>query len=114
MHFTRQLAISILVVATCCEVYSACAQTAVSLANAEVLVRSSMSPSFVGMANTDAAGHFTIKGVPKGGINVVFRRNNVVIAQGATIFAGGDLTDVQVAPYLLDPTGDHLKSGPGK
>jgi len=114
MKFVQTIALSVLLVSTSLAVRLASGQTALNLANAEVIVRSSRNPSFVGMASTDSAGHFTVKGVPKGGINITVRRNNAVVATGAAIFAGGVLTDALATPLLVDPNRNHLKSGPGK
>jgi len=60
--------------------------------NAEVTVRSSSDPNYIGMTNTDAQGEFVLNGVPPGGISVTVSRNGQVIAQGADVFPGGPFT----------------------
>ncbi|CAD5373577.1 conserved exported hypothetical protein [Rubrivivax sp. A210] len=71
------------------------------IANAEVLVRSSGNPGYLGMTNTDAQGRFTLQGVPAGGIEVQVRRNGVVLARGAAVFTGGDLNQAQLLSIEL-------------
>jgi hypothetical protein len=91
------------------------AQTgAPDLSNAEVIVKSSVNTAFVAMTNTDAKGHFVLNGIPAGGINVLIRRNNQIIAQGAAIFNGGNLSEAQVLNILMPPSSNILKSDPGK
>src|SRR5205814_10064269 len=114
MKFVHAIAVSVLLVRAWFAVRFASGQAALNLANAEVIGRSSSNPSFVGMASTDSAGHFSVKGVPKGRINITVRRNNAVVATGAAIFAGGVLTDALAAPFQVDPNRNHLKAGPGK
>jgi hypothetical protein len=63
-----------------------------AFANAEVTVRSSGDPKFVGMTNTDSQGNFTLTGVPPGGISVSVTRKGQLIGQGAGVFPGGPLT----------------------
>ncbi|MFL6211722.1 MAG: Ig-like domain-containing protein [Pyrinomonadaceae bacterium] len=75
----------------------------VNLANAEVIVTSSSDINYIGMANTDPQGQFTLNGVPAGGINVVIRRYGQIIAQGAGVFAGGDLSEAQVLNIVVAP-----------
>lgn len=84
------------------------------ISNAEVIVKSSANTAFVAMTNTDATGRFSLKNIPAGGINVVIRRKNKIIAQGATIFAGGNLSETQVSNILAAPASNTLKAGPGK
>jgi hypothetical protein len=91
------------------------AQTPVlDLSNAEVIVTSSSNTSYVGMANTDAQGRFSLNGVPAGGINVVIRRNGAIIAQGAGVTAGGNLNEAQELNIMVAPLPNTLKSGPSK
>ena len=85
-----------------------------NLSNAEVIVKSSVNTSYVGMTNTDSRGHFILKGVPTGGINVFVRRNNQIIAQGSAIFKGGSLSEIEVANYIAPPPSNALKSSPAK
>lgn len=85
---------------------------AASLANGEVTVRSSGNVKYVGMTNTDSQGNFVLSGVPPGGIVVEVRRNGKVIAQGADVFPGGDLTTSQVLAIALAPPVTDTKSGP--
>ena len=91
-----------------------CAQKTSSpdLGNAEVFVTSSSNVDFVGMANTDGHGHFMLNGVPAGGINVVVRRNGVVIARGAAVTEGGSLNEAQMLNIRLVPPENTLKSVP--
>jgi hypothetical protein len=76
---------------------------AVDLANAEVIVTSSSDLNYVGMTNTDSQGRFTLNGVPAGGINVSVRRRGQIIAQGACVSAGGELSEAQVLNVDLAP-----------
>ncbi len=85
---------------------------ALDLANAEVIVTSSSNTTYVGMANTDNQGRFVLNGVPAGGINVVIRRNGQVIAQGAGVTAGGNLSEAQVLNITVAPLPNALKSSP--
>jgi hypothetical protein len=73
------------------------------LANAEVIVRSSGNPGWVGMTNTDANGNFLLSGVPAGGINVTVRRRGAVIAQGAGLIQGGSVGAQQILQVGLQP-----------
>ncbi|MBS1859361.1 MAG: Ig-like domain-containing protein [Acidobacteria bacterium] len=79
------------------------------LANAEVIVRSSGNPDWVGMTNTDANGNFLLTGVPAGGINVTVRRRGAVVAQGSGLIQGGSIGAQQIlqvglqAPVIPPP-----------
>ena len=84
------------------------------LSNAEVIVKSSVNTSYAGMTNTDSKGDFLLKDVPTGGINVLIRRNNKIIAQGAMIFKGGNLIGSDIASFLAPPATNALKSKPVK
>ncbi len=68
---------------------AAAALSAAALANAEVRVTSSGNPRYLGMANTNAQGRFTLAGVPPGGINVEIWRDGARVARGAGISSGG-------------------------
>ena len=70
--------------------------TAADIANAEVHISSSGNTRYVGMTNTDGQGRFSLAGVPAGGINVLVRRNGVLIARGAAVFAGGQINQAQL------------------
>lgn len=85
---------------------------AVDLANAEVIITSSSNASYVGMTNTDNQGRFVLNGVPAGGISVVIRRDGQVIAQGAGVTAGGNLSEAQVLNIVVAPLSNTLKSTP--
>lgn len=75
-----------------------------ALAHAEVRVRSSGNPNWVGMVNTDAQGRFTLSGVPAGGIDVEVRRDGRLIARGGAVFGGGQLNQAQLMQIeLLSP-----------
>lgn len=84
---------------------------AADIADAEVLVTSSGNVRYLGMTNTDAQGRFSLSGVPAGGINVLVRRNGVLLARGAGVFAGGNLNQAQlvqielVSPEILPKAG---------
>lgn len=82
------------------------------LSFAEVVVTSSSNITYVGMANTDAQGRFVLNGVPAGGINVVIRRNGVIIGQGAGVTAGGNLSQAQELNVTVERLPDTLKSVP--
>jgi len=84
------------------------------LSFAEVIVTSSSNTAYVGMVNTDAQGHFVLNGVPAGGINVVIRRNGVIIGQGAGVTAGGNLSQAQELNITVERLPDSLKSVPSK
>ena len=72
-----------------------------AFAGAEVIVRSSVNPKFVAMANIDSHGNFVITGVPIGGISVEVRRNGQKIAEGAGVFTGGSFTGAQVLSIVV-------------
>jgi hypothetical protein len=80
---------------------SASATTPASFADAEVMIRSSSQLGWVGMVNTDERGRFEIRGVPAGGIEVTVRRQGLVIARGATVYSGGNLSEAQFAEIQL-------------
>jgi hypothetical protein len=82
------------------------------VANAEVIVHSSVDPKYVGMTNTDAGGNFLLTGVPIGGILVQVRRNGKVIAEGSGVFPNDTLTGNQVLPILLAPPAVSTKVTP--
>lgn len=84
------------------------------LSFAEVIVTSSSNTAYVGMVNTDAQGRFVLNGVPAGGINVVIRRNGVIIGQGAGVTAGGNLSEAQELNIKVERWPDSLKSVPSK
>ncbi|KQV51395.1 hypothetical protein ASE26_16765 [Duganella sp. Root198D2] len=71
-----------------------------SLANAEVRVRSSANARYLGMANTDGQGRFTLSGVPAGGINVEVWRDGMMLGRGTGRSAadGGALQIELVSP----------------
>lgn len=87
---------------------------AADMANAEVIVTSSSNTSYVGMTNTDDQGRFSLNGVPAGGINVVVRRKGQIIAEGAGVFAGGNLGEAQVLHIVVEPPTTHRKPGPNR
>ncbi|AVR97495.1 Ig-like domain-containing protein [Pseudoduganella armeniaca] len=68
----------------------AAAPAPATLAGAEVRVTSSGNPRYRGMANTDAAGGFTLKGVPPGGINVEVWRDGSLLARGTALSGAAD------------------------
>ncbi|WEF33904.1 carboxypeptidase regulatory-like domain-containing protein [Pseudoduganella chitinolytica] len=78
----------------------AAAPSGAPLAGAEVRVTSSGNPRYRGMANTDAAGGFTLKGVPPGGINVEVWRDGSLLARGAALTSAADR---QVPVELVAP-----------
>lgn len=86
----------------------------VDISNAEVIVTSSSNTAYVGMANTDDQGRFVLNGVPAGGVNVVIRRNGVVIAQGAAVTTGGNLNEAQELNITVAPLSNTLKAGATK
>jgi hypothetical protein len=77
--------------------------SALSLANAQVIVHSSGNIAWVGMTNTDANGNFTLSNVPPGAIRVQVLRNGRVVAQGGGVFAGGSLSTAQILSIVLLP-----------
>ncbi len=86
--------------------------TALSLANAQVIVHSSGNVKWIGMTNTNAQGNFTLTGVPAGGVTVQVLRNGSVIAQGGGVSPGGSLTAGQVLTILLQPPSPGSKTAP--
>ena len=88
------------------------AVTASQLANAEVIIRSSVNHRYVGMTNTDAKGNFTLSGVPAGGVSVVVRRDGKIIAEGSGVFAGGSLSGPQVLSIVVAPPAASTKVSP--
>ncbi len=74
---------------------------AVDLSNAEVIVTSSSDNTYTGMTNTDSQGRFSLNGVPAGGISVVVRRKGQIIAQGAGVFEGGNLSEARTLDIVL-------------
>jgi hypothetical protein len=70
------------------------------IAKAEILVRSSVRPKWVGMTNADAQGNFVLTGVPQGGITVQVRKKGKILAQGAGVFSGGGFGAPQVLQIL--------------
>lgn len=72
------------------------ALTAAQLENAEILVRSSVNPNYLGMTNADAQGNFLLTGVPIGGVFVQVRTHGKIIAEGSGTFSGTALTGRQV------------------
>lgn len=93
---------------------SAPKSTTVNLANAEVMVTSSSDTNYIGMTNTDPQGQFTLNGVPAGGINVVVRRHGRIVAQGADVFAGGNLSEAQVLNIVVAPMSKLKKQTAGQ
>ncbi len=83
-----------------------------ALAHAEVTVRSSSNPRYVGMVNTDAQGRFTLAGVPAGGIDVEVRRDGRLIARGGGVFGGGALNQALLMQIELVSPEAPSKSGP--
>jgi hypothetical protein len=75
--------------------------TALTLANAQVIVHSSGNVNWIGETNTDASGNFTLNSVPPGGISVEVYRNGKLIAQGGGVFEGGALSTSQVLSLVL-------------
>jgi hypothetical protein len=86
----------------------------VDLSNAEVIVKSSSALGYVGMTNTDGQGHFSLNGVPAGGINVIVRRKGQIIGQGTGVFAGGNLSEAQILNIVLAPISNVTKTGRGR
>lgn len=85
---------------------------ALDISNAEVIVTSSSNTAYVGMTNTDTQGRFVLNGVPAGGLSVIIRRNGVVIAQGAGVAAGGNLSEAQAINITVTPMIENMKSSP--
>ncbi len=79
------------------------APRAIDLSNAEVIVKSSSDPRYVGMTNSDAQGRFSLNGVPAGGINVTVRRKGQLIGYGSAVFSGGNLNEAQMLNIELGP-----------
>ncbi|TWI69732.1 hypothetical protein IP91_00805 [Pseudoduganella lurida] len=75
----------------------------VTLADAEVRVTSSGNPHYLGMANTDGQGRFTLWGVPPGGINVEVRRNGVMLARGTGVAVAGPAGGATLQVELVSP-----------
>ncbi|SFC63468.1 Ig-like domain-containing protein [Massilia yuzhufengensis] len=76
------------------------------MANAEVRVRSSGNPHYLGMANTDGQGRFSLAGVPAGGVTVEVWRDGQLIGRGAGITRGGssaDLLNIELRAPQLQP-----------
>ncbi len=82
----------------------------IDFSNAEVIVRSSTDPRYVGMTNADAQGRFSLNGVPAGGINVTVRRKGQIIGQGTGVFSGGNLNEAQMLNIELGPVPDLVNS----
>ncbi len=82
------------------------------IANAEVVVHSSVNAKYVGMTNTDAKGNFVLTGVPEGGILVQVRRKGQIIAEGGGVFTGGPLTGTKILQIVLAPPVVSTKTAP--
>ncbi len=83
--------------------------TSQPMANAEIRIRSSGNPRYLGMTNSDSQGRFSLAGVPAGGVTVEAWRNGQLVGRGAGVARGGngaDLVDIALsAPQLQPKTG---------
>ena len=70
------------------------------LAGVEVDVTCSMDLSYTGIATTDQNGHYSITGVPLGGISVEARSGGSVIAVGAAVVQADSTIDLSPQPNL--------------
>jgi hypothetical protein len=86
--------------------------SASQIANAEVIVHSSVNHKYLGMTNTDAQGDFVLTGVPVGGILVQVRRAGRTIAEGSGVFPGGALTGTQVLSIVVAAPAVSTKTTP--
>ncbi len=71
------------------------------IAGAEVIVRSSVNPNYIGMVNADSRGNFVLTGVPVGGIFVQVKKNGTVLAEGGGNFTGDALTSAQALSIVV-------------
>ena len=78
------------------------------LAGVEVDVTSSRAIAFKGVATTDHAGHYSVTGVPAGGINVV------AVSGGKTLSTGGAVVPQNAATATIDlhPWSGRIKTAP--
>ncbi len=86
--------------------------SAAQIAGAEVIVRSSVDPAYIGMVNADARGNFVLTGVPLGGIFVQVKKNGTVIAEGGGNFTGDALTSVQALSIVVQAPATSTKTQP--
>lgn len=73
------------------------------LAGVEIDVTSSRSLAYKGITSTDQFGHYSISGVPFGGINVVAMTNGVAVASGGAVIQSSTAATIDLHPPVNRP-----------